>query len=359
MHVLKVSPGSSNYNVYIGPGVLGEIPVRLKRSIAGKRLFVVTNPAIFELHGFNLKEELQREGFEVGILMVPEGEEFKSLETAGRLYTELASQNAERSTPILALGGGVIGDLAGFVAATYMRGMPLIQIPTTLLAQVDSSIGGKTAVNHDQLKNQIGAFHQPSAVFSDTFVLKTLPPGQISNGLAEVIKSAIISDPQLFSLLEHRMGNMLALEQKTMDAVIIRAAGVKARIVNNDERDKRRRNILNLGHTTGHALETVTRYKINHGTAVAIGMIIAARISLKMGLFSQRDLGRITSVITAAGLPTSIPGASVADILAAVRHDKKISAGRLKFILPVGIGKVIISDRVSLEMVAQALEEQA
>jgi 3-dehydroquinate synthase len=357
MHILRVSPGPSRYNVYIGPGVLGDIAGRLKHSRRHKRVFLVTNPDVFELHGFKLKEELQAAGFETGTLVVPEGEEFKSLETAGRLYTELASQLAERNTSILALGGGVIGDLAGFVAATYMRGMPLIQIPTTLLAQVDSSIGGKTAVNHGQLKNQIGVFYQPSAVFSDTSVLRTLPPGHISNGLSEVIKSAVIGDPQLFALLEQRMGQVLGLEQKTMDAVIMRTAGVKARIVNHDERDRGLRNLLNLGHTTGHAIETVTRYKINHGTAVAIGMIVAARISRRMGLFSQRDLGRLTGVIMAAGLPTSMPDINTADVLEAVKHDKKITSGRLKFILPSGIGKVIMSDRVDLGMVAQALEE--
>ena len=355
MHILRVSP--SRYNVYIGPGAMDEIPGGLKLSRTGKRLFLVTNPAVFELHGFNLKEKLQAAGFEVETLIVPEGEDFKSLETAGSLYTELASLLAERSTPILALGGGVIGDLAGFVAATYMRGIPLVQIPTTLLAQVDSSIGGKTAVNHGKLKNQIGAFYQPSAVFSDSSVLRTLPPGHISNGLAEVIKSAVIGDPQLFRLLEQNMGQVLGLEQKTMDAVIARTAGLKARVVNKDERDKGLRNILNLGHTTGHAIETVTCYKINHGTAVAIGMMVAARISRRMGLFSERDLGRLTGVIMAAGLPTSMPDISTADVLDAVKHDKKVSAGRLKFILPVGIGKVTISDSVSLEMVAQALEE--
>ncbi len=357
MQILRVSPGSSRYNIYIGPGVLGGMSGWLKRYSTDKRLFLITNPAIFELHGFKLKEDLQAAGFEVGTIIVPEGEEFKSLETAGRLYTELASQLAERSTSILALGGGVIGDLAGFVAATYMRGMPLIQIPTTLLAQVDSSIGGKTAVNHGQLKNQIGAFYQPSVVFSDTSVLKTLPSGHISNGMAEVIKSAVIGDPRLFALLEHRMEQVLGLEQKTMDTVILRTAGVKSRVVNNDERDKGLRNILNFGHTVGHALETVTRYKINHGTAVAIGMIVASRISRRMGLFSQRDFERLTAVIMAAGLPTSMPEINFADVLEAVKHDKKISAGRLKFILPVGIGKVTISDRVDLEMVAQALEE--
>jgi 3-dehydroquinate synthase len=318
---------------------------------------MVTNPNVFELHGFKLKEELQAAGFEVGVLMVPDGEEFKSLETAGRLYTDLGAQLAERGSGILALGGGVIGDLAGFVAATYMRGMPLIQIPTTLLAQVDSSIGGKTAVNHGPLKNQIGVFYQPLAVFSDTSVLQTLSPDQISNGLAEVIKSAVIDDTRLFELLEHRMPEVRNLDEKMIEAVILHTAGVKARIVNRDERDKGLRNVLNFGHTTGHALETVTRYKINHGAAVAMGMIVAARISQRMGFFTNSDLARLTGVIMASGLPTQLPEINVSDVLEAIKHDKKVSAGRVKFILPVGIGKVIITDRVELEFVAQALED--
>ena len=320
-------------------------------------MFLATNPGIFELYGFKLKEELLAAGFEVGVLVIPDGEEFKSLETAGRLYTELGAQLAERSSVMLALGGGVIGDLAGFVAATYMRGMPLIQIPTTLLAQVDSSIGGKTAVNHGPLKNQIGIFYQPSAVFSDTSVLKSLPPSQVSNGLAEVIKSAIIGDPRLFELLERRMPQIRSLDEKIMETVIIRTAAVKIRVVNRDERDKGLRNVLNFGHTIGHAVETVTRYRINHGAAVALGMIAAGRISRRLGLLRQSDIERLTGVIMAAGLPTSLTDLDIPEILEAVKHDKKTSAGRVKFILPVAIGKVIMTDRIDLELVAQALED--
>ncbi len=357
MHTIRVSPRSARYNVYIGAGVLRDIAAHLKRANMGPRLILITNPCVFEMYGYNLKENLTGNGFDINVLTVPDGEEHKSIETAGRLYGQLAESFAERSTPVLALGGGVIGDLAGFVAATYMRGMPLIQIPTTLLAQVDSSIGGKTAVNHGKLKNQIGVFYQPSAVFSDISVLKTLPDAQLSNGLAETIKSAVIGDRMLFAILEHKMANLREHEEDTLEKAILRAVTVKARIVSRDERDSGLRNKLNFGHTIGHAIEAVTDFKVNHGTAVAVGMVIAARIACRMHLFPQKDLERLINVIAAAGLPTAMPEVNTADILNAIKHDKKISDSKVKFILPVRIGQVIITDKVSLDIVAGALAE--
>jgi 3-dehydroquinate synthase len=355
MHVLRVSPGFSRYKAYIGSGVLGNIAGYLKRSGMGERLVLVTNPLVFELYGYNLKEELLKDGFDVNVLTVPDGEEHKSLETAGMLYDELSAAHAERGTPILALGGGVIGDLAGFVAATYMRGVPLIHAPTTLLAQVDSSIGGKTAVNRGRLKNQIGVFYQPSAVFSDTSVLKTLAVNQISNGLAEVIKCAVIGDRLLFDLLERKITDLRKMDEKTLEATIVHAAAVKTRIVSRDECDSGLRNVLNFGHTVGHAIEAVTQFKVNHGTAVAVGMVTAGRIACHLGLFLERDLERLINVITDAGLPIAMQEINIADVLNAIKCDKKISNGKMKFILPVRIGQVIITDKVNLDMVAEAL----
>ncbi|MGA2502372.1 MAG: 3-dehydroquinate synthase [Tepidisphaeraceae bacterium] len=357
MHTLKVSTRSASYNVYCGAGVLRDMAGHLKRSGMGDRLFMVTNPYVFELHGYNLKEDLQAAGFEVNVLTVPEGEEFKSLEMAGRLYDDLSDGLAERGTPLLALGGGVIGDLAGFVAATYMRGIPLIQVPTTLLAQVDSSIGGKTGVNHGRLKNQIGVFYQPCAVFSDTSVLKTLPPAQLSNGLAEVIKSAVTGDRLLFAFLEQKMPEIRDFDAKALETVVMHTAAVKARIVGRDERDRGLRNLLNFGHTVGHAIEAVTGFKVNHGTAVAAGMVVAGRVAVKLGLFIPRDQARLVSLIAAAGLSTEMPELNIADVLDAIKHDKKVSSGRVKFILPVSIGQVIITDKVDLAVVAEALAE--
>lgn len=357
MRVVRVSARSASYNVYIGAGVLRDIAGHLKRARMGERLVLITNPFVFELHGYNLKEALTRDGFEVNVLTVPDGEEYKSLEAAGGLYEGLSTGLIERGTPVLALGGGVIGDLAGFVAATYMRGMPLIQIPTTLLAQVDSSIGGKTAVNHGKLKNHIGVFYQPAAVFSDTSVLKTLAASQLSNGLAEVIKCAVIGDRLLFGLLERRMTELKDLNERALETAILRAAAVKARIVSRDERDRGLRNVLNFGHTVGHAIEAVTSFKVNHGTAVAIGMVTASRIACRIGLFPEHDLERLMNVITAAGLPTTMPELKIADVLEAIKHDKKVSEGKIKFILPLRIGQVVITNKVDLSMVAEALTE--
>jgi 3-dehydroquinate synthase len=238
-----------------------------------------------------------------------------------------------------------------------MRGVPLIHAPTTLLAQVDSSIGGKTAVNHGKLKNQIGVFYQPSAVFSDTSVLNTLAGDQLSNGLAEVIKSAVIGDRLLFGLLERRMAEIREFDEKTLEAVIMHSAAVKAHIVSRDERDSGLRNMLNFGHTVGHAIEAVTDFKMNHGTAVAIGMVMASRIACRMGLFLEQDLKRLTAVTAAAGLPTAMPELNVADVLDAIKHDKKVSGGKVKFILPLRVGQVIVTDKVDLSTVAEALAE--
>ncbi|MCL2678808.1 MAG: 3-dehydroquinate synthase [Dehalococcoidia bacterium] len=348
--------GERSYNVYIGAGALDEVAVHLRRAKMGPRLALVTNPTVFELHGNRFRETLTAEGFDVSVFTVPDGEEYKSLESAGRLYTEFSEALIERSTPLLALGGGIIGDLAGFVAATYMRGMPLVQLPTTLLAQVDSSIGGKTAVNHGTLKNQIGAFYQPVAVFSDIAALKTLPRTQLSEGLAEIIKSAVIGDELLFRMLERRTKEILAGDERLLQAAVSRAAAVKISIVRRDEHDTGLRNTLNFGHTAAHAIETITNFKVSHGEAVAAGMLIAGRVAAGMGVFPASALERLRAVISAAELPLSLP-LNASEVLEAIKHDKKMMSGKLKFILPTRIGQVVISDRVTPDMVAEAIVE--
>jgi 3-dehydroquinate synthase len=252
-------------------------------------------------------------------------------------------------TPILAVGGGVVGDLAGFVAATYMRGVPLIHLPTTLLAQVDSSIGGKVAVNHGQLKNNIGTFYQPTAVITDTFTLRTLPEPEYINGMAEVIKYGIIRDRRLFNLVKY--------SPQLLEEIIERCAAIKAEIVENDERDLGLRNILNYGHTVGHALETVSNYDIKHGQGVAIGMIAAALISQRMGYLSEDDFTNIQTLIGEIGLPVIIQGLGIPEIMQVMQHDKKKKDGKIRFILPRAIGDVFISEDVSQEMVEQVLKD--
>jgi 3-dehydroquinate synthase len=345
----------NRYDIHIGPGALGQAGRWLEESGLGGKLVIITNPIVNELYGGSLKQQLAKGGAEVVVLEVPDGEEQKSLETAGRLYHELTSHHVERTTPILALGGGVIGDLAGFVAATYLRGVPLVPIPTTLLAQVDSSLGGKVAVNHGQLKNQVGAFYQPRLVISDTDTLKTLPPPELTNGLAEVIKSAAIRDSGFFAYLEANMERIKALDGGVLEEVVFRSAHIKAEVVAKDEKDTGLRGILNYGHTIGHALETASDFGLGHGEAVAIGMLAAGRISCQMGLLQSGELDRLKRLVEKAGLPARMPALDLARLTAAMTHDKKISGGKIRMVLLKSIGSAAITDQVSGELIEQAL----
>ena len=355
MKEIRVRLGINSYNICIGSGVLMQIGQRLQKLGFSGKLVIVTDPRVKSLYGEALRDRLASEGFKVAMLEVPEGEEQKSLETAVRLYHALSNFHVERTTPVLALGGGVIGDLTGFVAATYSRGVPLIQVPTTLLAQVDSSIGGKVAVNHEQLKNKIGAFYQPRLVISDIITLKTLDTVELSNGLAEVIKYAVIRDRRLFTYLEKNFGEVRRLDEDVLECIVFNSARIKARIVERDERDLGLRNILNYGHTIGHAIESASDFKVGHGEAVALGMIAAARISNEMGMLSEGELVRLKNVIRTAGLPVEMPGLNLKRMIEAMEQDKKILMGRIRFILPKAIGRVFITDKVEISLVEQVL----
>ena len=355
MRRVRVSLGDKGYDILIGCGLLKQAGSLLRGIGFSDRLVIITNPIVQELYGNELNESLAAEGFQITILPVADGEEQKSLDVAGRLYTELASCYAERTTPVLALGGGVIGDLAGFVAATYMRGVPLVHIPTTLLAQVDSSIGGKVAVNHCQLKNEIGAFYQPRLVISDTATLKTLPAKEFANGMAEVIKSAVIQDSEFFCFIETSLNRIKEMDDTTLEEVVFRSAGIKAGVVAQDELDTGFRNILNFGHTVGHAIETVSDFGVEHGQAVAIGMIAAARISNKLGILDNGELMRIKSLIQGAGLPAEMPRLDTGKVIQAIKHDKKIAGGKVRFVLPRAIGDVCFTDEVNLSLVVEVL----
>jgi 3-dehydroquinate synthase len=355
MKRVKVSLGSDSYHIHIGSGILDQAGQQLKEEGFSDSLVIITNPVVEGLYGDALKQNLTREGFKVTVLQIPDGEEQKSLETAARLYHELTECYAERTTPILALGGGVIGDLAGFVAATYLRGVPLIQIPTTLLAQVDSSIGGKVAVDHGQLKNMIGAFYQPKLVISDTDTLKTLDNRILIDGLAEVIKYGVIQDEGLFRYIEENLDKIKSLDSGALEEIVSRSSEIKAEVVEKDEKDLGLRAILNYGHTVGHAIESVSDFKVEHGTAVALGMLAAAKISCKMGILSNKDLLRLQSLIQRVGLPTTMPRLAIGDIIQAITHDKKVLRGKARFILPQSLGKVFITDEVSLSLVEKIL----
>jgi 3-dehydroquinate synthase len=356
MKQVKVELISNSYEIQIGSGLLEHVPEHLTRLGFKESTVVITNPLVGRLYGDRLKANLEGAGYETALLEVPDGEGHKSLEQAGQLFVQLSKIQAERLTPILALGGGVIGDLAGFVAATYMRGVPLVHMPTTLLAQLDSSIGGKTAVNHQGLKNQIGVFYQPRLVLADVQSLLTLPDTELTNGLAEAIKYGVIWDKPLFELIENNISEIKALNFKLIEELVSSCAGIKAHLVVQDEKDLGVRNILNFGHTVGHAIETVSDFAWKHGEAIAAGMAVAAIISYRMGILPGSDTKRLISLIEKAGLPVKIRDLDAAEIIRAMQHDKKRSGGRTRFILPKRLGEVVISDEVSPILVEQVLK---
>ncbi len=355
MRSVRVELGSNSYEVLIGAGLLGQTGRFLKEKGFAGKLVIITDPTVQRLYGAALSQGLSGDGFNVVALLVPEGEAQKSLETASRLYQELTDARAERSTPILALGGGVIGDLSGFVAATYLRGVPLLQIPTTLLAQVDSSIGGKVAVDHGRLKNKIGAFYQPRLVISDIETLQSLPTRELANGLAEVIKTAAIRRREFFAYLEANIERVRALDAAALEEVVFQCAQVKAEVVAKDERDLGLRAILNYGHTIGHAVESTTDFEVPHGGAVAIGMVTAARISHKMGMLAQSELIRLKDLIEKAGLPTVMPNLQVEKLMQAMQSDKKVQQDKVRFVLLKSIGDAVVTDAVSPYLVREVL----
>lgn len=355
MRQVNVALGSRSYPVYIGPGLLAQTGGYLSERGFTGRLVVITDTAVNKLYGSKLGGELEADGFQVSALEVPAGEGQKSLESAGRLYQELTAVHVERTTPILALGGGVIGDLAGFVAATYQRGVPLVQLPTTLLAQVDSSVGGKVAVDHGQLKNMVGAFYHPEMVIADTSTLKSLPEEELVNGLAEVIKSAAIRGGRFFSFLEENMERIKSLDADILEQVVFQSVNIKAGVVAEDERDMGLRHILNYGHTIGHAIESVSDFEIKHGKAVAIGMVAAARIANKLGMLDEGEVNRLQQLIEQAGLPAKMPEIEVEKVMQAMQHDKKVRAGKARFVLLESLGKATVVDDVHPSLIKEVL----
>ena len=326
----------------------------------GQRLLLVSNPAIFRHYGEQVMTSLTEAGYNVQYSLLPAGERYKTLKSIQTLYDAARTFRLERQSAIVALGGGVIGDMAGFAAATWLRGVRFIQLPTSLLAMVDASIGGKTGVNHPRGKNLIGAFHQPRLVMVDPSVLKTLPPREFRAGMAEVIKYGVIWDADLFAALEsaERLDQLRYISDDLLHDIVTRSCQAKAKVVSQDEKEAGLRAILNYGHTIGHAVESLTHYRgVNHGEAVAIGMVAAGHIATLLGYWSKEDANRQYQLIEKAGLPTALP-ATVEDdnILSLLQGDKKVEDGQVRFVLPQGIGSAIVTGDVTHEVIRAALE---
>jgi len=341
MHTLTVELGERSYPIHIGAGILPRLGEWLTGAIPGRRALIVTQPNIDELYGATVRDSLTAAGFAVATHHVPQGESSKCVAEFMGIQDALFAFGADRATAVVALGGGVIGDLAGFAASAYMRGVPYVQVPTTLLSQVDSSVGGKTAINHPQAKNIIGCFYQPVMVVADTDTLRTLERRELLAGLAEVVKYGVIWDADLFARLERDLDAILALEPDTLAPVIQRCCEIKAEVVARDEREGGLRAILNFGHTFGHAVESLSGYgTVLHGEAVAMGMVAAARLAERIGLCTPGIAGRIRDLLARAGLPTDYPALPKAGFLTTIGHDKKAVGGQPRYVLPTEIGRV-------------------
>jgi len=349
MEKVRVDLGERSYDIAIGSNMLRSIGTSLDPFDFSPKVAIVSNTTVHPLYGDVVSNSLKKAGFDVVTVTIPDGEEYKDLLRVEHIYNELLKAKLDRSSSLIALGGGVIGDMTGFAASTYMRGISYIQVPTTLLAQVDSSVGGKTGVNHKLGKNMIGAFWQPRLVWIDVKTLNTLQKREFLAGLAEVIKYGVIWDEELFDFLEKNRTRILNLDRDVLMYVIKRSCEIKAEVVSKDEREAGLRSILNFGHTIGHAIETASGYrKYLHGEAVSIGMCLEAKLASMLDLINNKKVVRIKSLIDSYSLPSEMPlGADVEHILSSMKLDKKAVAGELKFILPEEIGRVRIHKGVS------------
>lgn len=359
MRELAVDLGERSYPIFIGSGVLTAHELLLPH-LEQPRAVLVTNETVAPLYLERVTTMLERHAVRVDSVVLPDGEQYKNWQTLEKIYDTLVDTRAERTTPLIALGGGVIGDMTGFAAATWQRGAPFVQMPTTLLAQVDSSVGGKTAINHPRGKNMIGAFHQPRAVLIDTDTLATLPLRELRAGLAEVIKYGLIRDAAFFEWLEGHMEALLALEPGAVAFAIERSCRNKAEVVAADETERGERALLNLGHTFGHAIETGTGYVgWLHGEAVAVGMLMAAEVSLRLGWLDENELARIEGLLIRAGLPVQGPGLPVDEMLHWMAGDKKVSGARLRLVLLQGIGRAVVTAEVPPSVLRAAIEARS
>lgn len=360
MKTLNVRLKERSYQIKIEAQSLKEAGAltRLALGAGARNLLVVSNPTVDGLYGKPLKDSFRRAGFRVQSFLMGDGERFKTLRTAEGLYKFLIEQKFERSDAIVALGGGVVGDVAGFVAATYLRGIRFVQIPTTLLAQIDSSVGGKTGVNHALGKNLIGAFHQPALVVIDPATLGSLPPREMRAGLQEALKYGVIKDRRLFYRIAREIERLKQCDAGELTHLITRSCEIKARVVEQDEREGGLRRILNFGHTVGHALEAVTNYRrFHHGEAVGQGMRAASRIAERAGLLAADQRQAVEDAVLSVGELPPANNLALRDIMDAIQRDKKAEAGRIAFVLPVEIGRVIIKSDLPLPLIRASIKE--
>ena len=365
MNKIRVNLKEHSYDILIGTDILAELGGIVEANNWGKEIFLITDPLVNDLYGDRV-----RKGFKGKLTLIEtrRGENNKTLSEAARVFDLLVRHGAHRDSLIVALGGGVVGDLAGFVAANYMRGIPYIQVPTTLLAQVDAAIGGKTAVNHPKGKNLIGAFYQPWLVFIDVKTLTSLPARELRTGLAEIVKYGMIKDAGFFKFLEenaHHLNTKAFEKEDTLRAalklwqtIVAESAKIKAEVVEKDEKEAKLRMILNFGHTFGHAIESLTHYRsYNHGEAVAIGMVAAALVAQKIGILEPNVTARLSRLLDKLGLPSEIKNFQVARLMAGINIDKKVLGGKVNFVLPEKLGKVVIRDNVPAQAVKKVLIE--
>lgn len=361
MQTLYVELGERRYPIFIGSDL--DPKALLEPYIHGRQVMIVSNETVAPLYLARYVAAIEALGKTVATCILPDGEKYKNIEHLNLIFDELLASGFNRDCTVLALGGGVIGDMAGFASACFQRGVYFIQVPTTLLSQVDSSVGGKTGINHPLGKNMIGAFQQPQVVLADMSQLKTLPPRELSAGLAEVIKYALLGDADFLTWLEQHMDDLVQGDESALAEAVYRSCAHKARIVANDEKEQGERALLNLGHTFGHAIESYLGYgEWLHGEAVATGMVMAADLSQRMGWISAEDLARTKNIIQRANLPIVCPQIPLDDFLAYMAHDKKVLNGQLRLVLMQAVGQAIITKTFDVELMKQAIlanQEQA
>ena len=358
--VIELRSDTEHYDIHVGQGVVSPLGAQLADLLPGRKAFLLSHAVLLDLYGDAVTASLQEAGFTVETCSIPEGETLKTLQTAADLFTRLAQFGADRQSVLCAFGGGVVGDIGGFVAATYMRGIPFVQIPTTLLAMVDSSIGGKTGVNHDLGKNLIGAFYPPRAVCADITFLRSLPEREYRCGLSEIVKAGVIDDVELFAFIEANVEAIRQRDEQVLTTLIERAIAVKVRVVQEDPTEQGVRAILNFGHTIGHALEAATAYEqYSHGEAVAIGMALVARLSETLDYCTSDVCDRLYTVLEALELPVTYTDIDAQQLLEVMAHDKKTINGVLRFILLKDIGSVVYRQEVPLDTLQELLAQYA